>query len=195
MLRISSKSQLVSFVRCYIGRISVCWNMVTSSNWKKNPRYWSFVRGIRRSTVVPLTKAIDAEFWCFLWYVPEQTVEQTVEMLVIWDAIAPFYDVTVMFLGLSSVIRSLWRDLMTSTFFSWYIKRQTGMFPGLFIKCRKHTCTEGYTGNSKQPRDIIREWPQCQLTNLELYSLNRSCHKISWSLEAARYGFRFFQSF
>ena len=79
--------------------------------------------------------------------------------------------------------------------FPWYIKRQTGMFPGLFIKCRKHTCTEGYTGNSKQPRDIIREWPQCQLTNLELYSLNRSCHKISWSLEAARYGFRFFQSF
>ena len=117
VLRISSKSQLVSFVRCYIGRISVCWNMVTSSNWKKNPRYWSFVRGIRWSAVVPLTKAIDAEFWCFLWYVPEQTVEQTVEMLVIWDAIAPFYDVTVIFLGLSSVIRTLWRDLMTSTFF------------------------------------------------------------------------------
>ena len=23
---------------------------------------------------IPLTKASDAELWCFLWYVPEQTV-------------------------------------------------------------------------------------------------------------------------
>ena len=35
---------------------------------------------------IPLTKASDAEL-CFLWYTPEQTVEQTIETLVIWDAI------------------------------------------------------------------------------------------------------------
>ena len=36
---------------------------------------------------IPLTKASDAELWYFLWSVPEQTAEQTIEMLVIWDAI------------------------------------------------------------------------------------------------------------
>ena len=36
----------------------------------------------------PLTKASDMELWCFLSSVPEQTVEQTIETPVIWDAIA-----------------------------------------------------------------------------------------------------------
>ena len=35
---------------------------------------------------IPLTKANDAER--FLWSAPEQTVEQTIETPVIWDAIA-----------------------------------------------------------------------------------------------------------
>ena len=34
----------------------------------------------------PLTKASDTELWCFLWSTPEQTVEQTIETPVIWDA-------------------------------------------------------------------------------------------------------------
>ena len=37
---------------------------------------------------IPLTKASDAELWCFLWCAPEQTAEQTVQMSVIWDTIA-----------------------------------------------------------------------------------------------------------
>ena len=36
---------------------------------------------------IPLTKASDAELWCFLWSAPEQTVEQIIETPVIWDAI------------------------------------------------------------------------------------------------------------
>ena len=36
---------------------------------------------------IPLTKASDEELWCFLWSMSEQTVEETSEMLVIWDAI------------------------------------------------------------------------------------------------------------
>ena len=40
---------------------------------------------------IPLAKASDAELWCLLWSVPEQTVEQTLETLVIWDAIAPLW--------------------------------------------------------------------------------------------------------
>ena len=37
---------------------------------------------------IPLTKASDAELWCFLSSSPEQTVEQTLEIQVIWDATA-----------------------------------------------------------------------------------------------------------
>ena len=38
---------------------------------------------------IPLTKASDAELWRFLWFAPEQTVEQTIETPVIWDATVP----------------------------------------------------------------------------------------------------------
>ena len=34
---------------------------------------------------IPLTKASDAELWCFPWSAPEQTVQQTIEMPVNWD--------------------------------------------------------------------------------------------------------------
>ena len=37
--------------------------------WKHFPRYWPFVRGIHRW--IPLTKASDAELWCFLRSAPE----------------------------------------------------------------------------------------------------------------------------
>ena len=47
-----------------------------------------FCGGIHRSPMDPLTKANDAEVWCFLWPAPEQTVQQTLKTLVIWDAIA-----------------------------------------------------------------------------------------------------------
>ena len=36
----------------------------------------------------PLTKASDADLSCFFWSASEQTVEQTIETLVIWDTIA-----------------------------------------------------------------------------------------------------------
>ena len=36
---------------------------------------------------IPLTKSSDAEL-CFLWFAPEQTIEQTIKTQVIWDAIA-----------------------------------------------------------------------------------------------------------
>ena len=45
---------------------------------------------------IPLTKASDAELWCFLWSAPEQTVVQTIDSSVIWDAMGADYDVTVM---------------------------------------------------------------------------------------------------
>ena len=55
------------------------------SKWKHFPHYWPFVRGIH--WWIPLTKASNMEFSCFLWCLPKQTVEQTVNMLVIWDTI------------------------------------------------------------------------------------------------------------
>ena len=66
--------------------------MMTSSNGKKirvTSSLW------RESTTVdrwiPITKASDAELWCFLWSAHEQTVEQTIKKPVIWGVIAPFW--------------------------------------------------------------------------------------------------------
>ena len=63
--------------------------------WKHFPHYWPFVWGIHQSPVNSPpppphthTKASDAELWCFLWSAPEQMVEWTTEMMVIWDTIA-----------------------------------------------------------------------------------------------------------
>ena len=36
---------------------------------------------------IPLTKTSDTELWYFLWSMPEQTVEQTIETSVISNAI------------------------------------------------------------------------------------------------------------
>ena len=47
--------------------------------------FWGKLTGHRR---IPLTKASDEELWCFLLSAPEQAPEQTIETLVIWDAIA-----------------------------------------------------------------------------------------------------------
>ena len=38
--------------------------------------------------LISLTKASDKELWCFPLSAPEQTVKQTIETPVIWDAIA-----------------------------------------------------------------------------------------------------------
>ena len=54
--------------------------------WKYFPCHWPFVREFHRW--IPLTKANDAELWCFVWSVPEKTVEQTTGKLMIRDAIA-----------------------------------------------------------------------------------------------------------
>ena len=57
--------------------------------WKHIPRYWPFVREIRRSPMNSPHKASDAElFFNFIWSTPEQTVEKTVATPVVWDAIA-----------------------------------------------------------------------------------------------------------
>ena len=68
--------------------ISDCYCMMTSSNgniFRVTGPLWGEFTGHRW---IPLTKASDAELWCFLWSTPELTVEQTIEKLVIWDAIA-----------------------------------------------------------------------------------------------------------
>ena len=45
--------------------------------WKHFPRHWPFVFPGHRW--IPLTKAGEAELWCFLWSTPEQKFEQTIE--------------------------------------------------------------------------------------------------------------------
>ena len=54
--------------------------------WKYFPRY--FVSGIYRSPVVSPHKDQWRGVWIFLWSAPEQTVAETIERRMIWDAIA-----------------------------------------------------------------------------------------------------------
>ena len=56
--------------------------------WKHFPRYWPFVRGIHRWPVDSPHKGQRRGALIFFWCAPEQTVEQTLETPVIWDAIA-----------------------------------------------------------------------------------------------------------
>ena len=51
---------------------------VTGPLWGESTGHWW----------IPLTKASDVELWYFLWYVQEQSIEQTIETPVILDAIA-----------------------------------------------------------------------------------------------------------
>ena len=51
---------------------------VTGPSWVESTGHWW----------ISLTKASDAELWCFLWSAPEQTIEKTTETPAIWDAIA-----------------------------------------------------------------------------------------------------------
>ena len=54
--------------------------------WNDLPRYWPFVGGIHRSWI-PITRASEAELWCFFQPAPEQMLKQTIKTPVIWDAI------------------------------------------------------------------------------------------------------------
>ena len=61
-------------------QLSMCIIMTTSSNeniFCVTGPLWCEFTGHRW---IPLTKASDAELWCFLWSVPEQTVEQIIKM-------------------------------------------------------------------------------------------------------------------
>ena len=65
-----------------------CLYMVTSSNGNIFRVTSPLSAGSTGRRWIPLTKAIDAELWCFLWSAPEQAVEQTIETPEIWDIIA-----------------------------------------------------------------------------------------------------------
>ena len=80
--------QRFSFFQVSLGDQSLNGCMITSSNWnifRVTGHLWGESTGHRW---IPLTKASSAELWCFLLSTPEQTVGQTIGMLVIWDAIA-----------------------------------------------------------------------------------------------------------
>ena len=63
--------------------------MMTSSNGNISHVTGPLWRETTSHRWIPLTKASDAELLCFLWSVPEQMAEQTIDTPVIWEAIAP----------------------------------------------------------------------------------------------------------
>ena len=68
------QQKLFAYVHCSLLKLLWKW-------WRHQMETFSallpLVRGIHRW--ITLTKANDAELWCFLWYVTEQTVELTTE--------------------------------------------------------------------------------------------------------------------
>ena len=62
-----------------------CW----LSSWWRNQMetLFSLLALCEGNPPVTLTKASDVHLWCFRWYTPEQTVVQTIETPVIWDAV------------------------------------------------------------------------------------------------------------
>ena len=57
--------------------------------WKHFPHYWPFVRGNTGNRRIPLTKAIIAELWCFLYMICAWKKNHWAnETPVIWDSIA-----------------------------------------------------------------------------------------------------------
>ena len=81
---------------CMLTAGSIPWSSTGSSHFTECNQRWgmqllfswmvlfAMYQGCNR-----LTKASDAEPWCFLWSAPEQTVKQTLKTPVIWNAIAP----------------------------------------------------------------------------------------------------------
>ena len=81
------KCRYRSDIACWQGR-SWCNQLVKTPCPETLSAYWPFVRGIHRLPVVSHHKGPSyAEFWCFRWCSLKQTVEQTVELPVIWDVL------------------------------------------------------------------------------------------------------------
>ena len=79
--------------------------------WNHFPPYWPFVRGIDRSSVDSFHKGQWRGAW-MLWYVHEHTIEQTIEISVIWDAIERYRDVQLWYQVTKSqtpITTAIWR--------------------------------------------------------------------------------------
>ena len=76
--------------------ISLYWIRALAPCAPRHPQPWTWRRRQmkRFCTLLSLVRwPVDSshsntELWCFLWSAPDKTVEQTIETLVIWEAIA-----------------------------------------------------------------------------------------------------------
>ena len=62
-------------------------HMMTSSNGNFICVTGPLCREYTSQRWINFTKAVDTDLWCFRWFSPEQTVEKTIKILVIWDVI------------------------------------------------------------------------------------------------------------
>ena len=119
------------------------WNENVISWWHHQMETFSTLlalcEGNHRPLGDSLAKVSDAELWCFLWSAPEQTIEQTIEMLL--SRHRAHYDITVMLVEFSSVaalavvilttssaacdenfISSKWRHFRFSIYWNWSLR-------------------------------------------------------------------------
>ena len=76
-------SRSLDYMECLIQSGAVCTVHDDVIKRKYFPRYWLFVRGTTSDRWIPLTKASDAELWCFLW----SRLSKQSRHRMIWDSI------------------------------------------------------------------------------------------------------------
>ena len=162
--------------------------------WKHFPRYWSFVRGIHRSPGhrwIPLTKASEAELWCFVWSTPQQTFEQTSDL----RHHRPHYDVTNATTKHKKVQSMFWLDVLIRLMIIWhqwriYLLNHIPTFP-LSQKSLIFFCiTHGHGAVQGDASDVIELFVHW----LDLSHHNRSVVPYSnWS-GYKRNGIKFYDS-
>ena len=86
--RYSEKLRLIFYIKHYLKFPVKFWNcfhddVIKWKHFRFTGRLWGESTGHRW---IPLTKVSGTEPWCFLWSAPEQTVYQTIETPMIWDA-------------------------------------------------------------------------------------------------------------
>ena len=133
---------------------------------------------------IPLTKTSDEELWCFRWSTPDQTVKQTIEIPVIWNANAlimtslytkqPQFDKQLN--GCCKAMQAMWlRHLLTHCpydFGSTWWRHQMETFSALLAIC---------AGNSPVPGEFTAQRPVTRSFDVFFdLRLNNRLSKQSW---------------
>ena len=133
---------------------------------------------------IPLKKASDAELWCFLSSTPEQTVEQTIETPVIWDAFV---------LIMTSLLWTIYYTVLKSRFCSSFeyehpYMKSTGARSSYELQWLRlhYLVTAGTHYNDVIMRPMASQIISLTIVYSTVYSCEDQSHQTSASLASVR---------